>query len=407
MIVAVCRETFASAGNPENRVALVPTGVEKLKKLELDLMVETGAGEAAGFSDADFKEAGAEIVDHNTVFSRGEVVLQVRGVGANRRDGSVAHDLDLVRSGQILIGSHDPLWFAEDARAFAEKGATLLSLEMIPRISRAQSMDVLSSMATLAGYRAVLAGALELNKMFPMLMTAAGTLQAARVFVIGAGVAGLQAIATARRLGALVSGYDIRPAAAEQIASLGAKVVEVPVESADSEDAGGYAKAQGDDFNRRQREFLTEVVADMDLVITTAAIPGAPSPVLITGDMVNGMGAGSVIVDLAAERGGNCELTQADQLIHHEGVTILGPTDLPSRLPLHASEMHSNNVVSLMKHLVEDGNVVFDMNDEITKGTTTARDGEVLHPRVRSKLGLEPLQAPEPPPEPQPAQSEA
>jgi NAD(P) transhydrogenase subunit alpha len=294
-------------------------------------------------------------------------------------------------TGQISIAQHDPLWRPELVRQLSEQHVRVLALETIPRISRAQSMDVLSSMATIAGYKAVLVAADTLPQMFPMLMTAAGTVSAARVFVLGAGVAGLQAIATARRLGAIVQGYDIREAAAEQIRSLGAKSIELPVVQEDAEDAGGYAKAQGEDFNRRQRELLSEVVRTSDVVITTAAIPGAPSPVLITADMVAGMKAGSVIVDLAAERGGNCELTEADQVVERGGVTVLGPTDLPSRVPRHASQMFSNNLTTLIKHLTHEGNIELDLSDEITRDVLVADDGEVLNQRMRDKLGLPPL----------------
>jgi NAD(P) transhydrogenase subunit alpha len=393
VIVGVNKENHPG----ETRVALVPASVEKLVALGFSILIESGAGEKAGYSDAEYTTAGASLCSSRAeIFEKSDAVLQIRGVGGS---ASGEGDLDLVRPGQILIGQHDPLWRPELTKQLADKGVSVLSLEMIPRISRAQSMDVLSSMATLAGYKAVLAAASDLPQMFPMLMTAAGTVQAARVFVLGAGVAGLQAIATARRLGGIVQGYDVRPAAKEQIESLGAKAIDLPIETADSEDAGGYAKAQGEDFNRRQREFLTEVVAEQDVVITTAAIPGMPSPVLITREMVEGMKPGSVIVDLAAERGGNCELTEADQRVEHGGVLILGPTDLPSTVARHASQMFSNNLTTLLTHLNHEGAIQFDMSDEITRGTTIAHQGEVLHERVRDKLGLEPI--------PEPAEPEA
>ena len=375
----------------ERRVALTPQSVSQLTKIGHQVTVERGAGTAAGFLDESFAEAGAEIVESRAdLFADADLITQVRGYGADAESGKP--DLANFKEGQISIALQDPLWAPELTQELAKTGATVLALETMPRISRAQSMDVLSSMATNAGYKAVLLAAVELPKMFPMLMTAAGTVTAAKVLVMGAGVAGLQAIATARRLGALVQGYDIRPAASEQIRSLGAKAVELVLDTSETEDAGGYAKAQGDDFNRRQQELLAEVVADSDVVITTAAIPGAKSPVLVTTSMVERMRPGSVIVDLAAERGGNCELTQADQRIEHRGVIILGPTDLPSQVAHDGSAMFSNNVTSLIKHLTgEEGAITLDVEDEITRDTLVARSGEILHPRMREKLGLEPL----------------
>jgi NAD(P) transhydrogenase subunit alpha len=276
----------------------------------------------------------------------------------------------------------------------ADRGVTLLALEMIPRITRAQSMDVLSSMATIAGYRAVLLAAVELPKMFPLMMTAAGTVSPARVFVIGAGVAGLQAIATSRRLGAVVHAYDVRPAVREQVESLGGKFVELQLEADESEDKGGYAKAMGEEFYQKQREFMAEVAADSDVVITTAAIPGKQSPLLITESAVRGMSRGSVIIDLAAERGGNCELAEADQRVEKYGVTILGPTNLPSEIPYHASQMYSKNVATLLSHLVNEGQLQLDMTDEINRDTTVAHQGDVCNNRIREILGLEPLPDP-------------
>jgi NAD(P) transhydrogenase subunit alpha len=381
--IAVPKESFPGEG----RVALLPANVVTLAKLGHDITIESGAGLAAGVSDDDYRGAGATIVAQRAELIGGaDVVLQVRGLGANPEAGRA--DLGLFRSGQIVIAQQDPLWLPELVREQAERGLTILALETIPRISRAQSMDVLSSMATISGYKAVLLAAMRLPKIFPMLMTAAGTVTASKVFILGAGVAGLQAIATARRLGAVVDGYDIRPAAAEQIKSLGAKVVELPLETADAEGAGGYAKEQGEDFQRRQRELLTTVLQERDVVIATAAIPGAKSPLLITRQMVEGMRPGSVIVDLAAERGGNCEVTLADQEVDIGGVLVLGPTDLPSSVPRHASQMFANNMTTLLKHLTDDGKIELDMDDEITRDTTVARAGEVLHPRVRQKLGL-------------------
>jgi NAD(P) transhydrogenase subunit alpha len=256
----------------------------------------------------------------------------------------------------------------------------------MPRITRAQSMDALSSMATVAGYKAVVLAANTLPRMFPMLTTAAGTIKPARVFVIGAGVAGLQAISTARRLGAPVEAYDVRPAAKEQVQSVGARFVELPLEAADAEDKGGYAKAQDESFYRRQREMMARVVAASDVVITTAAIPGKRSPVLVTGEMVQGMMPGSVIVDLAAERGGNCELTRADEVVRAHGVTIFGPTNLPATAPYHASQMYAKNIVTFVTHLVKDGQLTLAMDDEITRETLVVRGGQVVHERVQGLL---------------------
>jgi NAD(P) transhydrogenase subunit alpha len=260
-------------------------------------------------------------------------------------------------------------------------------MEMMPRITRAQSMDILSSMATIAGYKAVILGADALPKLFPMMMTAAGTLAAARVFVVGAGVAGLQAIASARRLGAVVHAYDVRPVVREQVESLGGKFVELELETDTAEDAGGYAKELGEDFYTKQREMMLSVVAESDVVITTAAIPGRKAPVLVTREMVEGMSRGSVIVDLAAERGGNCELTVPGERVDHNGVTILGPLNIPSDVPYHASQMYSKNITTFLLHLVKEGQVVIDLDDEITRGTLITRDGSVVHERVLDAAG--------------------
>ncbi len=294
-----------------------------------------------------------------------------------------------MKAGQIVVGMLDPLWRPEACRELAEQGVAAFSLELMPRITRAQSMDVLSSMATISGYKAVLLAAEALPRMFPMLMTAAGTVTPARVFVVGAGVAGLQAIATARRLGAVVHGYDVRPAVREQVESLGGKFVELPLETAQAEGTGGYAKAMDEAFYRRQREMMAKVVAESDVVITTAAVPGKKSPVLVTAEMVRGMGPGSVIVDLAAERGGNCELSQPDQTVVEGGVSILGPTNLPATIPYHASQLYSKNVVTFLSHLVKDGQLAFDIEDEISRETLVTRDGQVVNDRVRAALGME------------------
>tara|TARA_Y100001933_G_scaffold36256_2_gene31291 strand:- start:6029 stop:7276 length:1248 start_codon:yes stop_codon:yes gene_type:complete len=386
MRVAVPIETFPG----ERRVALVPAAIGPLKKLGLEVCVESEAGSQAGYPDNAFAEAGAEIVSDRDALFSADVVVQVRSAGANR-DGFKA-DLARLRQGQIVIGMSDPLGDAGAVRDLANSGATLFAMELIPRITRAQSMDVLSSMATVAGYHAVLLAATKLPKMFPMLMTAAGTLSAAKVFVIGGGVAGLQAIATARRLGGIVSAYDVRPAVREQVESLGGKFVEMELETDSAEGQGGYAKAMDEMFYTKQRALMAEVVAQSDVVVTTAAIPGRPSPLLITAEAVQGMPTGSVIVDLAAERGGNCELSQPDTELTAHDVTILGPTNLPSEVPFHASQMYAKNISNFLHHLVSDGKVQFDMQDEITRETMAAHGGQVTSSRLREMLELEPLE---------------
>ncbi|HRX78306.1 MAG TPA: Re/Si-specific NAD(P)(+) transhydrogenase subunit alpha, partial [Pirellulaceae bacterium] len=390
MKVAVLKETFPT----ELRVALVPANVPQLAKVGLEVVVEAGAGEAAGFLDAHYVDKGAKIVGRDELFSA-DIIAQVRTLGANKVAGR--DDLAKFRKGQFIIGMCDPLGEPGSAVEIAETGASLFGLELIPRITRAQSMDVLSSMATIAGYRAVLLAAIELPKIFPMLMTAAGTLTPARVFIVGVGVAGLQAIATAKRLGGVVRAYDVRPACREQVESLGGKFVELALEAGDAQDKGGYAKAMGEEFYRKQRELMASVVAESDVVITTAAIPGKQSPLLITADAVKGMAPGGVIVDLAIERGGNCELSQADTRVVEHGITILGPTNLPSEIPNHASQMYSNNVTKFLLNLVKDGKVALNLEDEIIRDTLVAHDGQLLNSRMRDILGMEPL--PEPTPE--------
>ena len=401
MKVAVVKETFPG----EDRVGLIPANVSRLMKAGLEILVETGAGAAAGFDDAQYRDSGAQIVQDRTELAAADAVIQIRSLGANPDQGR--GDLDLFRSGQVVVGMCDPLGNPQAIAELAETGISLFALEMVPRITRAQSMDVLSSMATIAGYQAVLLSAVELPKMFPMMMTAAGTLSAARAFVIGAGVAGLQAIATARRLGAVVQAYDVRPACREQVESLGARFVELELETGDSEDKGGYAKALGDDFYQKQRALMADIVSGSDIVITTAAIPGKPSPLLITADAVERMPAGGVIVDLAAERGGNCELSQADQRVVEHGVTILGPTNLPAEIPNHASQMFSNNVTTFLLHLTSEGKLALDLQDEIVQGTLAAHDGQVVNGRLREILELPPLDPPtEEPAEEPPAAEE-
>jgi NAD(P) transhydrogenase subunit alpha len=359
-------------------VAVIPAAVAGLVKAGLEVVVEHDAGTAAGFTDDAYRAQGATVTGRGEVFRTADVILQVRATPG---------DPALLRSGQAVIGFADPLGAPQAVRAVAATGATLFSMELMPRITRAQSMDALSSMATIAGYKGVLLAATTLPRMFPMLMTAAGTVAPARVFIMGAGVAGLQAISTARRLGAKVEAYDVRPAVKEQVQSLGAKFVELPLESGDSEDKGGYAKAQDEAFYKRQREMMLKVVAASDVVITTALIPGKPAPILLTTEMVEAMAPGSVIVDLAAERGGNCELTKPDEIVVHKGVTILGPSNPPALVPYHASQMYSKNITTFLTHLLGKNGAAqaalpIDAADEITRETLLTRGGEVVHPRV-------------------------
>jgi proton-translocating NAD(P)+ transhydrogenase subunit alpha len=382
MIVGIVKESFPS----EARVAMVPTLVPQLAKAGIEVVIESGAGDAAGFLDDEYSSKGAKVVSGRAeVFQKADLIAQVRALGANPEQGKA--DLELLRDGQAVVGMCEPLTEHDANKAMADKGATLFSMEMMPRITRAQSMDVLSSMATIAGYKAVLLAANELPKMFPMMMTAAGTVAPARVFVVGAGVAGLQAIASAKKLGAIVEAYDVRPAVKEQVESLGGKFVEFELDAEASEDAGGYAKELGEDFYKKQREMMLSVVAASDVVITTAAIPGKKAPILVTAEMVKGMHTGSVIVDLAAERGGNCELTRVDETVVEGGVKIIGPGNIPTTVPYHASQMYAKNIATFLLHLVDEGTLKIDTEDEITEGTLITRGGKVVNPRVLEAMG--------------------
>jgi NAD(P) transhydrogenase subunit alpha len=377
MRVGIPKETAQG----ETRVAVIPAGVATLTKAGLQVVVEAGAGIAAGFTDAAYTAQGATLASRADVLSSSDIVLQVRAMPASNG----------LHTGQTVIGFADPLGTPQAIRDVATTGAALLSMELMPRITRAQSMDALSSMATIAGYKGVLLAANHLPRMFPMLMTAAGTVSPARVFVVGAGVAGLQAISSARRLGAKVEAYDVRPAVKEQVQSLGARFVELPLEAGDSEDKGGYAKAQDESFYRRQREMMLKVVAGSDVVITTALIPGRRAPILITTEMVEAMPPGSVVVDLAAERGGNCELTRPDEIVVHKDVTILGPSNPPALVPYHASQMYSKNITTFLLHLLgKDGakqsSLALNTDDEITRETLLTKDGAVVHSRVKDLL---------------------
>ncbi len=383
-MIGVPRETAAG----ERRVALVPAVIASLTKAGFDVLVERGAGAEAGFPDAEYEKQGAAVGDRAAVFAA-PVIAQVR-TSAAWGPGAVSADLDAYRAGQVVVGFSDPLSNPHGAREMAARGVTSFSMELMPRITRAQSMDALSSMATIAGYKAVLEAATISPRLFPMLTTAAGTISPSRVFVIGAGVAGLMAIATARRLGARVEAYDVRPAAKEQVMSLGARFAELPLETAGAEDKGGYATAQDEAFYRRQREAMMKWVSGSDVVITTAAVPGRKSPVLITADMVAAMAPGSVIVDLAAERGGNCEITKADEIVTSaNGVTVMGPTNLPGSVPHDASQMYARNVTTFLLHLArrEKGQegpaaISLDTADEITRDTLVTREGAVVHERI-------------------------
>ncbi|MDG1311252.1 MAG: Re/Si-specific NAD(P)(+) transhydrogenase subunit alpha [Porticoccaceae bacterium] len=379
----------------EKRVAMSPANVQSLTDKSVKVLIQADAGSEAGYPDAEYTAAGATItVDRAEIFASADIILQVQSFGSNNENSD--GDLALIRKGQLIIGMMDPLASPQAAQAVADKGATAIALELVPRISRAQSMDVLSSMATLAGYKAVLMGASAAPRIFPMLMTAAGTLQPARVLIMGVGVAGLQACATAKRLGAVVEAYDVRPAAREQILSVGAKPVELDLDTGESEGAGGYAKEQGEDFLRRQRELMTEVVAQQDIIITTAAIPGAKSPILVTEDMVKAMKPGAVIVDLAAERGGNCDLTEQGKTVIAHDVTILGPENVPSDLAYHASQMLGKNMQTLLELIIDEECALnLDFNDEIVAGTVVAHEGEVPHPHMRKLLNLPELQTEE------------
>lgn len=368
----------------ERRVALVPGNVGQLMKMGLQVLVEQGAGEAAGFPDAAYAEKGASLAgDGAEVFERADILLRMRAAA-----GDTAADLERLRPGQVLIGLLEPLAHPQGIAALAKRGVTAFALELVPRITRAQAMDVLSSLATVVGYKAVLIAADTLPRLFPLLMTAGGTVPAARVFVIGAGVAGLQAIATARRLGAVVEAYDVRPAVKEQVESLGAKFVELPLETGDTQDKGGYAKAMDDEFYERQRATMARVVSASDVVIATAAVPGKKAPVLVTANMLAAMRPGSVVVDVAAEQGGNCEVTQAGATIEHRGVTVIGLVNAAAAVPTPASQMYGRNLANFLSLLVKDGALVTSLQDEILRESLVVRDGEVVSARVREALGL-------------------
>jgi len=386
MIVGVPRESFPG----ERRVALVPGVVPNLTKAGLQLMVEAGAGAQAGYPDAEYVAKGAKIVPERAdVFRAADVVVQVLCYGSNDQTGKA--DLPLFRRDQVLIGFLRPLGSIETIREIAATGIISFSVELMPRTTRAQSMDALSSMATICGYKSVILAADKLPRIFPMLTTAAGTITPGRVLIIGAGVAGLQAVATARRLGAVTSAYDLRPAAKEQVQSLGGRFVELPISAKDAEDARGYARAQDETFYKNQRELLGKVVAESDVVVTAAVVPGKKSPVLVTKEMVARMAPGSVIVDLASERGGNCELTRPGEVVVDHDVTIIGTFNLASTVPYHASQMYARNLSAFLLHLIKDGKLQLNLDDEIIRETLVTRGAEVANARVREFFALPPL----------------
>jgi proton-translocating NAD(P)+ transhydrogenase subunit alpha len=370
MIVGVPKETVEG----ERRVALVPELAPQLMKAGLEVRLEPGAGLAAGFPDQSYQAQKVTLA--SGILPQSDIVLKVQP--------PTLADAPSMKEGAILIGFLSPYSQSDLIKALAGRKITAFAMELMPRITRAQSMDALSAMSTVAGYKAVLMAAGRLHKFFPLLMTAAGTLRPARVFIIGAGVAGLQAIGTARRLGAVVEAFDTRPVVKEQVESLGAKFVELPLETKDAQEKTGYAKAQSEEFYQKQQELMKKSVAAADVVITTALIPGKRAPVLITEEMVHAMQPGSIIVDLAAEQGGNCALTQAGQEVLHQGVLILGPINLPSTLPYHASQMYARTVANYLLHLVKDGKINLDLNDELTRAPMVTHQGEVLFPATKT-----------------------
>ena len=384
MIIGVPKESFPG----ERRVALVPMVIPQLAKAGHEVVIETNAGAAAGYLDSAYLDKGVRILpDRAAVFSMSDVIVQLLGCGSNDVHGK--DDLPLLRRGQLLCGFLRPLGSLDMLQQTAATGVTSFAVELMPRITRAQSMDVLSSMGTICGYKAVLIAADLLPRLFPMMTTAAGTITPARVLVVGVGVAGLQAIATARRLGAVASAYDLRPAVKEQVESLGGRFVELPIEATDAEDARGYARAQDATFYSRQRELLGRVVAENDVVITAAVIPGKKPPVLVTAEMVRAMAPGSVIVDLAGERGGNCELTRSGKVIVEHGVTIVGTINLASTVPYHASQMYARNMSAFLLHLIKDGAPQLDADDEIIRETMLTRNGAIVNARIREFYALE------------------
>lgn len=383
MIIGVPKESFPG----ERRVAMVPAAVPSLTKAGFEVAIEAGAGVSAGYLDKEYTDKGAKILPNRAeVFKTADIIVQVLCYGSNDKTGK--EDVPLYRQDQFLVGFLRPLGSIETLQEIATKGVSSFSVEFMPRITRAQTMDALSSMSTICGYKSVVLAADTLPRLCPMLTTAAGTITPARIFIIGAGVAGLQAIATARRLGAVASAYDVRPAVKEQVQSLGGRFVELPIEAKDAQDSRGYAKAQDETFYQRQRELLGKVIAESDVVITTAVVPGKKPPILVTEEMVKGMSPGSVIIDLAAERGGNCELTEASKVAVKHGVSIVGYINLASTVPYHASQMYARNISTYLRHMFKEGKPELNLEDEITRETLITRGGEVVHSRVREFFSL-------------------
>jgi len=372
----------------EHRVALVPETVTKLKKLGLECVIQAGAGMAAGFPDDAYTAAGATIAD-----SASDLSNQCEAIVLTHPPTD--SEFTWLRSGQMLFCVLQPLVNHDLVKRLADHGVIAIAMDMMPRISRAQKMDVLSSMSTVAGYKAVLLAASELDKMFPMMMTAAGTITPAKVLILGAGVAGLQAIATARRLGAVVEAFDVRPAVKEQVESLGARFVEVAASNEDAEDAGGYAKEMSEEYKQKQAQLIADHSAESDIIISTALIPGRKAPILITNETLGRMRPGSVVVDLAAEGGGNCESTKLGERCVHDGVVILGPQNIPATIPYHASQMYSRNIMAFLQDLTKEGQIQLDKADECVTGTVITEGGEIVHARTRETMNLEPLAAAE------------
>ncbi len=383
MIIGVPKERFPG----ETRVAMIPAQVQKLIKAGHEIIIEKGAGYVSGYTDEAYKEKGASLVSMENLFSNAEVIGTVRSAAAAGKEGS--DTASRLHEGQIIIGMMDPYQPDRSFTIYRDKKVTSFSLELIPRITRAQSMDVLSSMANLSGYKSVIIAADHLPKIFPMMMTAAGTVVPAKVFIVGVGVAGLQAIATAKRLGAIVSAYDVRPAVREQVESLGAKFVEMNLDTGDAESSGGYAREMNEEFYKKQREFMTGVLKDSDIVITTAAIPGKKSPVLITEDMVKAMKPGSVVVDMAVERGGNCECSKPGETAHLHGINIIAPLNIPASLPFHASQLYGKNLETFFLNFFDkEGVFSLNLDDEIVAATMITHNGEVPNAELRKTLEL-------------------
>jgi len=388
LIIGVPKEIYPG----ERRVSLVPLVVPTLTKAGFEVAVESCAGVEAGYPDNLYTDKGAKIAPTRAqLFQTADIITQVLCYGANDVTGKA--DIPLLRRDQILIGFLRPLGALEVVQQIAATGARAFAVELMPRTTRAQAMDALSTMASIAGYKSVLITADTLPRILPMMTTAAGTVTPARVLILGVGVAGLQAIATARRLGAVVSAYDVRPAVKEQVQSLGGRFVELPIEAANAQDARGYATAQDESFYQRQRELLGKVVAENDIVITTAVIPGKKAPVLVTADMVKGMIPGSVILDLAAERGGNCELTKPGETSMQHGVTLIGRYNIAGTAPYHASQLYARNLTNFLLHIVKEQKLVLNLEDEIVRDTLLTQDGEVANARVREFFSLPVLAA--------------